>query len=66
MNYENHNNIVAAISIFTDQGSHILGNPLLVWSTAEGGEGGEGDHGERPPLSFLLVVICFNSVTLIQ
>lgn len=26
MNYENHNNIIAAISIFTQQESQILGN----------------------------------------
>lgn len=30
MNYENHNSIVAAISIFTQQESHILGNPTLL------------------------------------
>lgn len=30
MNYENHNSIVAAISIFTQQESHILGNPALL------------------------------------
>lgn len=30
MNYENHDSIVAAISIFTQQEFHILGNPALL------------------------------------
>lgn len=30
MNYENHNSIVAAISIFTQQESQILGKPSLL------------------------------------
>lgn len=35
MNYKNHNNIVAAISIFTQQKAQILGKPFLFTEEQE-------------------------------